>query len=114
MNFKTWLKSNETTMNSAGVDTQPTQSQDATDTAAKSIISSPSFAPLQAKLTGTAGSPSGHRNQLVKAVTGNFKSTVPQQVAPLTSPAPVAFNIQNSLGLNLGIPKPKTSFMKRK
>lgn len=109
MDFKTWFK--ETVMNSAGNDNQPTQTNQATDQAAKSIMSSKKFAPVQSQLAATSGSPSAQRNQLVNAVTDNFKSVVPPQIAPLTSPAPVAFNIQNSLGLKLGLPKPK--FMKR-
>lgn len=110
MKFKTWFT--ETVMNSAGNDTQPTQTNQATDQAAKSIMGSKKFTPVQSQLTASGGSPSAQRNQLVHAVADGFKSIVPPQVAPLTSPAPVAFNIQNSLGLKLGIPKPK--FMKRK
>lgn len=110
MKFKTWFK--ETVMNSAGNDNQPTQTNQATDQAAKSIMGSKSFAPVQSKLTTSGGSPSAQRSQLINTVTNDFKSVVPPQIAPLTSPAPVAFNIQKSLGLNLGIPKPQ--FMKRK
>jgi len=109
MNFKTWLKTNETVRNSAGIDTQPTQTNQATDDASKSLMTNPAFASVQSKLTGASGSPSAQRNQLINFTTSNFKSAVPRQVAPLTSPAPVAFNIQNDLGLNLGIPKPKFS-----
>lgn len=110
MKFKTWFK--ETVMNSAGNDNQPTQTNQATDQAAKSIMADKSFAPVQAKIMNMSGSPSGQRNKLIKNVARDFKSVVPPQIAPLTSPAPVAFNIQKSLGLNLGIPKPQ--FMKRK
>lgn len=99
-------------MNSAGNDNQPTQTNQATDQVAKSIMASKSFAPVQSQLAATAGSPSAQRSQLINTVTNNFKSVVPPQIAPLTSPAPVAFNIQNSLGLKLGLPKPK--FMKRR
>lgn len=110
MDFKTWFR--ETVMNSAGNDNQPTQTNQATDQAAKAIMTSKNFAPVQSQLTASAGSPSAQRSQLINTVTNNFKSVVPPQIAPLTSPAPVAFNIQNSLGLKLGMPKPK--FMKRR
>jgi len=105
MNFKTWLKTNETVQNSAGIDTQPTQTNQATDQAAKSIMSNPKFATMQSKLMGS-GNPSAQRKQLSKFAINNFNS-VPKQVSSLTSPAPVMFNIQKSIGSDLGIPKPK-------
>ena len=110
MIFKTWIKANETVKNSSGIDTQPTQTNQATDQASKSIMSNPSFAPVQTKLSAV-GNSSAQRSELIDFTTKNFNSLVPKQVANLTSAAPVAFNIQNSLGLNLGIPKPK--FMKK-
>lgn len=110
MNFKAWIKTNETVKNSSGIDTQPTQTNQATDQASKAIMSNPSFAPVQNKLT-TGGNSSAQRSELIDFTTKNFSSLVPKQVANLTSAAPVAFDIQNSLGLKLGIPKPK--FMKK-
>lgn len=112
MNFKTWLNANETVMGSDGVrDNQAVQTNQAADTAAKSILGSPSFAPVQTKLIQSGGSPSSQQKQLVDFTTKGFKSLVPSQVQPLTSPPQVAFNIQNTLGLKTNMKQPQ--FMKR-
>ena len=111
MNFKTWLNA-ETVMGSDGVrDNQSVQTQQAGDQAAKQILASPSFAPIQSKLMGSNGSPSAQQKQLVDFTTKGFKNIVSPQIAPLTSPPNVAFNIQNSLGLKTNMKQPQ--FMKR-
>ena len=106
MKFKTWL--NEIKLGSDGQrDNAATQTSQATGDAANSFMQNPKFAPIQSQIASVDGSPSTQRNDLDHAVTTNFKKFVPTQIAPMTSPPAVAFNLQKQLNLKTGLKKPQ-------
>ena len=93
-------------------DNAPTQTNQATDSAANTILQNPAFAPVQSNLLSSQGNPGTQKKNLVTSVATDFKKFVPASVSSLTTPPQVAFNIQNKLGLNTGLPKPKIGMKK--
>ncbi len=108
MNFKAWLQADETVLGSDGMrDNQSTQTNQATDLAADTILKDKAFAPFQSKVTGMGGTPSAQRDQLIDFTTKGLSSTVPKDVSSLTTTPKVAFMLQNKMGLKNVVPKPK-------
>ena len=103
MKFKTWL--NEIKLGSDGQrDNAATQTSQATGDAANSFMQNPKFAPIQAQIASVDGSPSVQRNDLVHAVTTNFKKFVPTQLANVTTPPLLAKQIGGQLGIKIKTP----------
>jgi hypothetical protein len=97
MNFKEWLKTHEATMNSAGVDTNPTATNQNADKVATAIAADPANVKSQVKLA-TNTNPTVQNRQALNMATRGAKKLSSTINAPT---ALVAANLQKQFN-----PKP--------